>query len=96
MVKNCKAKGSRNERKARDLLYEWGAHAVVKAGASLGVFDLLAIFPGELVCVQVKSNRWAGSKELAAIKAFPRLSYLRKLVFRYRDGSKEPDIKEIA
>jgi len=86
---------SRLERQALILLYEWGALRVVKSGASLGEFDLLALFPGELVAVQVKANRWPSQAEMARLKDFPWLSYLKKLVFRYRDGIGEPDVKEI-
>lgn len=92
---NSKAKGARRERQARTLLYKWGALRVVKSGASLGEFDLLALFPGELICVQVKANRWPGQEEMARLKDFPRLSYLKKLVLRDRDGVGEPDVREV-
>jgi Holliday junction resolvase len=94
-VLNAKRKGSRTERRARDLLYRWGALRVVKSGASLGEFDLLALFPGELICIQVKTNRWPSPVEMARIKDFPRLTYLKKLVFRYRDRVREPDVREV-
>lgn len=92
---NTKAKGNRNERKGRDLLYKWGAHAVVKAGASLGVFDLLALLDGEVVAVQVKTNRNPSKAEMQALRDFPRLSYLKKMLFVYKDRQREPDITTI-
>ena len=69
--------------------------SVVKSGASLGEFDLLALFPGELVAVQVKANRWPSAEEMVKMKAFPHLSYLKKLIFRYRDRQPEPDVREL-
>ena len=93
---NSKAKGSRRERQARDLLYSWGAIRVVRSGASLGEFDLLGICPGELLLVQVKSNRWPSKAEMARLRAFPRLTYLKKLVFRYNDRQKHPEIRTIS
>lgn len=63
-----KAKGSRRERQVRDLLREQG-YEVVRAGGSLGMFDLVAT-PTDPDCVrdaaglylvryiQVKSNQW--------------------------------------
>ena len=34
-------------------------------------------------------------QEMAQLKAFPKLHYVKKLVFRYRDGEKEPDVQEL-
>lgn len=53
---NRKAKGSRRERQARNILEKDG-YLVTKAGASLGAFDIIAIKPGDVRLVQVKSNR---------------------------------------
>ena len=92
---NQKAKGARRERQARDLLYQWGALRVVKSGASLGEFDLLALFPGELVAAQIKSNRWPSKEETAKLQAFPRLSYLKKLILRYNDRKAEPEVRTV-
>lgn len=53
---NTKAKGSRNERKTKEIL-ERAGYSVTKSGASLGVFDLIAENPLGIRHVQVKSNR---------------------------------------
>jgi hypothetical protein len=53
------------------------------------------LFPGELVAVQVKANRWPSAAETAKLQAFPRLSYVKKLIFRYRDQQREPDIRAV-
>lgn len=53
---NTKAKGSRNERKAKQIL-ERAGYVCTKSGASLGVFDIIAENPLGVRHVQVKSNR---------------------------------------
>src|SRR5262245_41283038 len=65
MLKNAKAKGSRLERRSRDVLRQAG-FLVVKAGGSLGPIDLLAIHPEThgVQAVQVKANRWPGKVEM--------------------------------
>lgn len=94
---NTKAKGSRRERQARDTLIEQGYH-VTKAGASLGMFDLIAISRGEwplVRAVQVKSNRWPRKPELDAIDDFAHLhhqQHVRCEIWRYDDGNKTPQI----
>jgi Holliday junction resolvase len=88
---NRKAKGSRRERQTRDLLREQ-EYAVMKAGASLGIFDLIGIGKTDFVLAQVKSNRWPESKEMEAIRAFECPANCRKVVYRWRDYVKEPDV----
>lgn len=64
---NNKAKGSRREREVRDIHLELG-YDVIKAGGSLGIFDLACISKSlrfgivgmklpDLKLIQVKSNR---------------------------------------
>lgn len=62
MGRRNKRKGSRNEIKTRNRLRLYGFH-VVKAGGSLGVFDLIAFNAVEIKFIQVKSNRPAGPAE---------------------------------
>jgi len=47
-----KAKGSRAERKAIKLL-EADGYVCTKAGGSLGIFDVIALGPNAVRCVQV-------------------------------------------
>jgi Holliday junction resolvase len=54
-LKNSKAKGSRNERKTTRLL-ESAGYLCIKAGASLGVFEVIGISHSDFIAVQVKSN----------------------------------------
>jgi Holliday junction resolvase len=91
---NRKAKGNRRERQTRDLL-KAQSYEVTKAGASLGLFDLIGIGKTDFVLAQVKSNRWPGSEEMEAIKAFECPRNCRKLVYRWRDRVSEPDVMEV-
>jgi Holliday junction resolvase len=70
-IKNAKAKGSRNERKTMALL-EAAGYVCTKAGASLGIFDVIGISSQDTVCVQVKSNAWPGSVEMETLRGFVR------------------------
>jgi Holliday junction resolvase len=63
-----KAKGSRNERKAKEIL-ERAGYAVTKSGASLGVFGLIAESPLGVKDIQVKSNRVPGPIECEEMAA---------------------------
>lgn len=91
---NRKAKGSRNEGRSRDLLKAQGFE-VLKAGGSLGVFDLVGISPREVLLVQVKSNAWPPSREIKAIEAFDCPGNCRKLVHRWNDRQASPEVREI-
>ncbi len=83
--RTAKAKGSRSEWKVRDWYEKEGFH-VVKAGGSLGMFDLVGLHPDYgVVLVQVKTNRNPGKVELDSIKAFQCHSTWRKIVAIVRD-----------
>jgi Holliday junction resolvase len=64
----AKAKGTRVERLARKLLEEAGFY-VIRAGGSLGVFDLVAIpkYFGKVKCIQVKANKKPDKEEMRRI-----------------------------
>lgn len=66
---NRKAKGSRAELEAQHLLEALG-YSVCKAGASLGVWDLIATHPTHVRFIQVKSNRRPGGAEMEAMRSF--------------------------
>lgn len=92
---NAKAKGSRNERCARRMLesQDW---TVIRAGASLGLFDLVAFSRAGLRLVQVKTNRKPGraeSERLAAFDNLPRST--TREVWLFRDRHHEPEIEVI-
>ena len=91
---NCKAKGSRAERRSMRLL-ESAGYACSRAAASLGVFDIVAIGSTDVALVQVKTRDWPGTEELEEIRSFPAPANCRKLVHRWRDRQRLPDVKEV-
>lgn len=94
MIKNCKAKGSRNERRSMALL-EAAGYQCTKAGGSLGVFDIIGIGSQDIVLLQAKSNQWPGSAEMESIREFIAPPNARKLVHRWRDRVRIPDVREV-
>jgi hypothetical protein len=88
---NAKRKGSRRERQARKILELAGYH-VVKAGGSLGVFDLVALGPAGARLVQVKSNGRPRPAERERLELFPRLPYCSKEVWIFYDRQHDPVI----
>ena len=60
---DTKAKGTRAEHRAMRIL-EAAGYVCTRAGASLGLFDVVAIGPADVRLVQVK----AGSKYLSAVE----------------------------
>ncbi len=94
MVKNTKAKGNRNEYRSMRLLESLG-YACTRAAASLGVWDIVAIGPTDIVLLQVKSNKWPGSVEMEALELFKAPPNARKLVHRWRDRQRQPDVREV-
>ncbi len=91
---NRKAKGNRNEYKSMRLL-EAAGYLCTRAAASLGVFDIIAIGPADIVLLQVKSNEWPRSAEMESIELFPAPPNCRKLVYRWRDRQGLPDVREV-
>lgn len=91
---NRKAKGSRNERRSRDLLQSMG-YSVTKAGGSLGVFDLVAISSLDIVLTQVKSNGWPSRREIENIREFNCPSNCKKVIHRWNDRKNIPEVREL-
>lgn len=91
---NAKAKGSRNERRSRALL-EAAGYAVTRAAASLGCWDLVGVCSTDVVLCQVKTRDWPGAAELETLRAFAAPPNCRKLLHRWRDGRRVPDVKEL-
>lgn len=94
-LKNAKAKGSRNERRSIRLL-EGQGYTCTKAAGSLGLWDIIGIGTIDFVLVQVKSNAWPGSVEMEALRAFLAPPNARKVVHRWRDRQRLPDLREVA
>jgi Holliday junction resolvase len=91
---NAKRKGTRNEHRSIALL-EAAGYACTRAAASLGAFDIIGIGSTDVVLVQVKTRDWPGAVEMEAIKLLPAPANCRKLVHRWRDRQRLPDVREV-
>ena len=93
----CKAKGNRNERKARDILKDLGYPLVVKSGGSLGPFDLVgfSIEYDHALLIQVRSNRRSGNAEMDILKSFLVPKFCRKEFWIFKDRVRPPEIVEL-
>lgn len=95
-LKNTKQKGSRNERRSRDLYLKLGWY-VTKAAASLGIWDLVCLGPDECHLIQVKSNRNPPKHEMVELNGFVAPKYAKKLLHVWIDRKRGgPLISEIA
>lgn len=91
---NTKAKGSRRERQTIEFLTAQG-YTCTKSSGSLGVFDVIGVGANDVLLVQVKSNRWPSSVDMAAIANFAAPPNCRKIIHRWLDGRSAPDVREI-
>lgn len=82
---NCKAKGSRAERRCIRIL-EAAGYVCTKAGGSLGMFDVIAIGPSDVRCVQVKANEYLSAEERGQLKALPVPVNVTREYWRFVDG----------
>ena len=88
----AKRKGARGELKARKRLEAQGYH-VIKAGGSLGCFDLVALGAAGVRCVQVKCNGYASTAERAAMAAVALPANCSREIWRWIDYEREPRIE---
>jgi len=91
---NAKAKGTRAEHRSIRLL-EASGYACTRAAASLGVWDIIGVGSTDFALVQVKTRDWPGTVETESLKLFPAPANCRKLVHRWRDRQRQPDVKEL-
>lgn len=91
---SAKAKGTRNEHRSIRLL-EAAGYQCTRAAASLGVWDIVGIGSTDIVLVQVKTRDWPGSVEMETLRLFPAPANCRKLVHRWRDRQRLPDMREL-
>jgi Holliday junction resolvase len=89
-----KAKGSRAELKAIRIL-EAAGYVCTKAGGSLGVFDVIALGPNDVRCVQVKAGKhpWLSPLEREAIAIMALPANVSKELWKFRDYAREPVIE---
>jgi hypothetical protein len=90
----CKAKGTRNEHRSMRLL-EAAGYSCTRAAAALGAWDIVAIGSVDVVLCQVKTRDWPGLAEMEALKLFPAPVNCRKLIHRWRDRKREPDVRTL-
>ncbi len=93
-VMNAKGKGTRNEHRSMRLL-EVAGYACTRAAASLGAWDVIGIGSQDVVLVQVKTRDWPGSVEMETLKNFVAPPGAKKLIHRWRDRQRLPDVKEL-
>ena len=91
---NAKRKGQRNEHRSKRIL-ETEGYAVTRAAASLGAWDLVGIGSTGIVLVHCKTRDWPSAVELEALRLFPAPPNARKLVHRWRDRERQPDVREL-
>jgi Holliday junction resolvase len=91
---NAKAKGSRNQRRSRAILAAAG-FMVTRAAASLGCWDLVGIGSTDIVLCQVKTRDWPGATEIEILRGFSAPPNARKLVYRWRGGQRQPDVRQL-
>jgi Holliday junction resolvase len=93
-VKNAKRKGSRNEHRSMALL-EAAGYRCTRSAASLGEWDIVGISKTDTVLVQCKTRDWPGALEMRALMDFEVHERCRKLVHRWRDRQRLPDVREL-
>jgi Holliday junction resolvase len=89
-----KRKGARNERRSMRLL-EAAGYRCTRAAASLGAWDVIGIGSADVVLVQVKTRDWPSAAEMELLREFPAPPNARKLIHRWRDGQRLPDVREV-
>jgi hypothetical protein len=94
-VKNCKAKGSRNEYKSRRL-FEAHGYTVIKSGGSLGPFDLIALRDDGGVACQVKTNRGPSSVEIEAMRTVSLPGNFLKVIHVWHDFQRRPTVRDLS
>jgi Holliday junction resolvase len=91
---SAKKKGNKNEYRTIRLLAASG-YVSTRAAGSLGVFDVVGIGSSDIALVSVKSNRWPSQEEIEAIQMFRCPPTCKKLIHRWRDRQRLPDVKEV-
>jgi hypothetical protein len=76
-------------------LLEAAGYYCTRSGGSLGLFDVVGIGSTDIVLVQVKTRDWPGSVEMERLKSFPCPLNCRRLIHRWRDRVRVPDVKEL-
>src|SRR5690242_6681435 len=91
---NSKRKGSRNEHRSMAIL-EAAGYRCTRSAASLGEWDIVALGSVDVVLVQVKTRDWPGAMERRVLEDFRVPVGVRKLIHRWRDRQRLPDVQEV-
>jgi hypothetical protein len=91
---NCKQKGTRNEHRSIALL-EAAGYRCTRSAASLGEWDIVGIGSTDVVLAQVKTRDWPAAAEMETLRLFPVPANARKLVHRWRERQRLPDVREL-
>ena len=91
---NTSAKGARVERRARAIL-EGAGFLVVRAAASKGAFDLIALDGVCIRCIQIKANGYASAVEREQLRLVPLPSCASREIWRFVDRRREPLIERL-
>jgi len=91
---NAKRKGTCNEHRSMALL-EAAGYSCTRAAASLGAWDIIGIGSADVVLVQVKTRDWPGADEMETLTGFRCPANCRRLVHRWRDRQRLPDVREV-
>ena len=76
-------------------LLEAAGYSCTRAAGSLGAFDIVGIGSTDFVAVQVKTWDWPGLVEMEDLRNFRCPPNCRKLLHRWRDRQRQPDVKEV-
>lgn len=91
---NAKRKGTRNEHRSMAIL-EAAGYCCTRAAASLGAWDIIGIGSTDVVLCQVKTRDWPGAVETEGLRGFPAPANCRKIVHRWRERQRLPDLREL-
>lgn len=90
---NTKAKGTRAERRAMRIL-ESAGYICTRAGASLGLFDVIAVGPRDVRLIQVKAGtKYLSATEREAISALTVPASVSRECWRFPDRCRSPIIE---
>lgn len=76
-------------------LLETAGYNCTRAAASLGAWDIVGIGSADVVSVQVKTRDWPRTEEMETLRLFACPGNCRKLVHRWRDRQRLPDVREV-
>jgi len=91
---NSKRKGTHGEHKTRRRLEALG-YSVVRAGGSLGCFDLIALGAEDIRAVQVKVNGYVSKAERAAMLAATLPPNAHREIWRWVDYARQPQMERL-